>query len=33
MDSALGRYRGNGNAEPEAEGFGDLVAAPLRYFP
>jgi hypothetical protein len=32
IDSALGRYRGNGNAEPEEEGFGDLVAAPVRYF-
>jgi hypothetical protein len=32
IDSALGRYRGNGNAEPEEEGFGDLVAAPVCYF-
>jgi hypothetical protein len=32
IDSALGRHRGNGNAEPEEEGFGDLVAAPVRYF-
>lgn len=28
----VGRYRRNGNAEPEEEGFGDLVAAPARCF-
>jgi hypothetical protein len=32
IDSGLGGHRGNGNAEPEEEDFGDLLAAPVRYF-